>query len=243
MWDKHRWWKVDQGSRWMSDTPLQMSAHEHCPWGRVVGFVRLVPVVEGRVALDVSPFTVFSVHLSVAPEAVKWHEIARLKEIVDEVAGDVSKDFYVVAGDFNLFDDEEGGEQRAWLEKHFTNAGKNAVYSQSRQPAVRTFFPYAYEREYRKLLDLNSLLDHVFLPLERALVTSAGRQSEVCTSLALVDDAGEPIEEPPEFSTIERERALPPGEYSDGPVFPSDHLLLSVPLSLTFKSAQQQSAE
>jgi len=40
-----------------------------------------------------------------------------------------------------------------------------------------------------------------------------------------------------------RWRALPPGEYSDGPVFPSDHLLLSVPLTLTFAPAQQQGAE
>lgn len=158
LYDTRRWFLIEKGTKWLSSTPNEPS-DDNNGFGRIVSFVKLLPVDEKlKILTKVKPLVVFVTHLSLQ-EHVKWSEVKQLVPIVKEVSRESPA---VLCGDMNFFDDKEGGQQRQFLADHFVNLGKHAIYSQSETVAVRTFVPYSYEKDYEMLKNTNSVLDHVF---------------------------------------------------------------------------------
>lgn len=216
LYDKTRWFLSDQGIIWLSDTPHMPSDFHVGGFGRVLGRAEFHPIdpETGKIQMTEDPLSVFVTHLAVFPESLKHQEV---KAICDEIkhmhanSGAVV-DNVILMGDFNFFDDCEGGEMRENMERCLANIGKGAVYSQSGKRADRTFVPYEYDPMFSKLQNTCSVLDHIFATPER------------------IKKIGESWLDTRTYCEGEE-----PNELSDWNALPSDHMPLCARVKVTFK--------
>lgn len=165
LYDYRKWFLCTQNFVWLSETPSIPSDFNPNGFGRIMGVADFLPIDQKTMKIQLSKGGILQicvVHLDVGPEEQKHKQISAIcKRSFNKNS--------VILGDFNFFDDLEGGAMRQKMEERFFNAGKGAIYSQSRKKAERTFFPYSYEPNFEQLRSTNSVLDHIFLNPESSI--------------------------------------------------------------------------
>lgn len=227
LYDYRRWFLCGQDRVWLSDTPQEPSDFDEKGFGRVLGYADFFPINQENQKIQMmgEPLRVYVTHLAVFPESLKHQQVEALAgEIYDEISSFKStdtenhpEDNIILMGDFNFFDDCEGGQMREHLEKYFQNVGKDAVYSQSGKKAERTFVPYAYDPMFAKLQNTCSVLDHIF------------------TTPKIIEKVGDSWLDTKTYCD-----GREPEELSDWNALPSDHMPLCARIKLSFQPKSYQ---
>lgn len=212
LYDMTKWICVGKGGFWLSDTPdVPSDLPESNGFGRYIGYVDLRPIEDGCIKHYHFPLRIYVVHLSVFTEDLKWKQLEVLCDQVERRTHPAQP--FLVMGDFNFFDDCDGKKMRAYMSERYINMGVDAVFSQSRTPARRTFVPYSYDSMRDRQTPVDSTPDHVFgsaltiFPQEHAVVDTRTHHQD-----------GEPE------------------ELADYDALPSDHMPLSTRFSIRWIS-------
>jgi exonuclease III len=216
LYDYRRWFLSAQDMIWLSESPEEPSDFHEGGFGRVLGRAEFHPIdpETGKILMTCDPLSVFVTHLAVFPESLKHKEVKAICREIRHMHANlgVVEDNVVLMGDFNFFDDCEGGAMRARMERCLANIGKDAVYSQSGRLAERTFVPYEYDPMYEKLQSTCSVLDHIFASPKR------------------IEKIGESWLDTRTYCEGDE-----PEELSDWNALPSDHMPLCARIKVTFK--------
>jgi len=236
LWDPTRFVALRKETRWLSDTPGVLSdsltvPHDAKSPAYIVQCVMLAAVKDSKMAVDhrgmPCPFWVLNTHLGM-DEQLKTESCKALLRIIND-GGPAA---YLLCGDFNFFPDKDAAKQRAIL----TDAGLidlgaayGMVTSQGKVPIEGTFI--GYEHDDFKPADSKKpigRLDNVFASDARVQV-QAGTAMTVWTETMRVRDA---LVDHPEDERCPVESDEPEEELSDRNALPSDHLPISVDVSV-----------
>lgn len=167
LYKPEKWFPVESVVRWLTgehvnDTKKPGDAWAtksagSCGYGYIVMGVRLLPVVDGRIAQPSPALWVFNTHFGLE-EDLKTRSCRMLRAIVNDVALD---ELFIVCGDFNFFPDRDGGKQRAILSEVWNDLGDGAVTCRGRR-VEGTFVGYERDAFKADLNNMVSRLDHVF---------------------------------------------------------------------------------
>ena len=117
LYDPNKLFLLDSFSRWLSDTPNEVSDFTEGGFGSMVLCAKFQHVENGKIIQNMQPLWVFNVHFPLGEEE-KTKCCYKLLEIINELAGNEP---YVVLGDFNTFPDRDGFKQRAILSAKMQN--------------------------------------------------------------------------------------------------------------------------
>ena len=149
--------------KWLSDTPdIVSDTWSICPagssgWSYIIVGTKFLTVQDGKIVTPMQALWVYNVHLGLEEE-FKTKACYKMIDIVKDLS---NNEPYIVTGDFNLFPDRDGSQQRNILTQEWLDLGKDAV-TLSGKHVEGTFVGYEHDEFKADLVNMVSRLDHIF---------------------------------------------------------------------------------